>query len=79
MRSRIVVVLYIYLSLCSENHFYRISLQLYSQPNKKSCKEQSLFTPMNQLSPLARTYKEAFDGRMIVFDMDGRFRFCCQY
>ncbi|KAK8792215.1 magnesium-dependent phosphatase 1 [Blastocystis sp. subtype 4] len=26
---------------------------------------------MNQLSPLARTYKEAFDGRMIVFDMDG--------
>lgn len=26
---------------------------------------------MDKLSPLARTYKEAFEGRMIVFDMDG--------
>ena len=26
---------------------------------------------MAPLSPLAQKYKEAFDGRMIVFDMDG--------
>lgn len=26
---------------------------------------------MKELSPLAKKYKEAFEGKMIVFDMDG--------
>ena len=30
----------------------------------------SLFI-MKELSPLAQKYKDAFDGRMIVFDIDG--------
>ena len=30
---------------------------------------------MKELSPLAKQYKEAFDGRMIVFDIDGVYRF----
>ena len=26
---------------------------------------------MKELSPLAKKYKDAFEGKMIVFDMDG--------
>ena len=29
---------------------------------------------MKELSPLAKKYKEAFDGRMFVFDIDGLIR-----
>lgn len=34
-------------------------------------KKKTVAITMKQLSPLAQQYKEAFDGYMLVFDIDG--------